>query len=129
SHPWVLLFSLCSESLDGAYTVEMGQNAYLPCSYTPSTLGKLVPVCWGKGPCPVLSCQNLLLRTDEKNVNFQKSRRYELKGKLHKGNVTLTILNVTLADSGTYCCRVEIPGLMNDEKSNTLRVSKGDGDI
>ena len=103
-------------SLENAYVFEVGKNAYLPCSYTLSTPGALVPMCWGKGFCPWSQCTNELLRTDEKNVTYQKSSRYQLKGDLNKGDVSLIIKNVTLDDHGTYCCRIQFPGLMNDKK-------------
>uniref|UniRef100_A0A8C6INL3 Hepatitis A virus cellular receptor 2 n=1 Tax=Mus spicilegus TaxID=10103 RepID=A0A8C6INL3_MUSSI len=112
----LLLQLLLARSLEDGYKVEVGKNAYLPCSYTLPTSGTLVPMCWGKGFCPWSQCTNELLRTDERNVTYQKSSRYQLKGDLNKGDVTLIIKNVTLADHGTYCCRIQFPGLMNDKK-------------
>ena len=103
-------------SLEDGYKVEVGKNAYLPCSYTLPTSGTLVPMCWGKGFCPWSQCTNELLRTDERNVTYQKSSRYQLKGDLNKGDVSLIIKNVTLDDHGTYCFRIQFPGLMNDKK-------------
>lgn len=105
------------------YRAEVGQNAYLPCLYTPAAPGNLVPVCWGKGACPVFKCGNVVLSTDERDVNYRTSR-YWLNGDFRKGDVSLTIENVTLADSGIYCCRIQIPGLMNDEKFNLKLVIK-----
>ncbi|GAB1295970.1 Hepatitis A virus cellular receptor 2 homolog [Apodemus speciosus] len=112
----LLLQLLLARSLEDAYTVEVGKNAYLPCSYTLPPNGRLVPVCWGKGPCPLSQCTDQLLSTDEKSVTAKKSSRYQLKGNISKGDVSLTIESVTLADRGTYCCRIQFPGLLNDKK-------------
>uniref|UniRef100_A0A8C6QLK3 Hepatitis A virus cellular receptor 2 n=2 Tax=Nannospalax galili TaxID=1026970 RepID=A0A8C6QLK3_NANGA len=114
----LLWLPLLTRSSEAAYLVEVDENAHLPCSYAPSASGTLVPVCWGRGSCPLSQCANLVLRTDERNVTYQKSSRYQLKGNLHRGDVSLTIENVTLADRGTYCCRIEFPGPMNDGKFN-----------
>ncbi|KAF0873448.1 HAVR2 protein, partial [Crocuta crocuta] len=118
------LFPLYSGSLEGAYVVEAGQNAVLPCTYSATTPEDLVPVCWGKGFCPMFECYDTLLSTDGRNLKYQTSNRYQLKRNFHKGDVSLTIENVTLADSGTYCCRIQFPGPMNDKKSNLELVIK-----
>ncbi|MEJ1283490.1 hepatitis A virus cellular receptor 2 [Cricetulus griseus] len=105
-----------TRSLEDAVIVEVGKNAYVPCSYTLPTPATPVPVCWGKGPCPWSQCGNGVLSTDERNVTYQTSRRYQLRGNFLKGDVSLTIENVTVDDHGIYCCRVEFPGLWNDKK-------------
>ncbi|XP_054344441.1 hepatitis A virus cellular receptor 2 isoform X1 [Pongo pygmaeus] len=120
----LLLLLLLTRSSEVKYIAEVGQNAYLPCFYTPAAPGNLVPVCWGKGACPVFECGNVVLRTDERDVNHRTSSRYWLNGDFRKGDVSLTIKNVTLADSGIYCCRIQIPGIMNDEKFNLKLVIK-----
>ena len=71
----------------------------------------------------MFKCGNVVLSTDERDVNYRTSR-YWLNGDFRKGDVSLTIENVTLADSGIYCCRIQIPGLMNDEKFNLKLVIK-----
>ncbi|XP_066197716.1 hepatitis A virus cellular receptor 2-like isoform X2 [Saccopteryx leptura] len=121
SHPsfdCVLWLLLLPRPLEGSHTAEVGQNAYLHCSYSPASPEALVPVCWGKGPCPAFDCQSTLLRTDGRDLKFQVSSRYQLRGYIQRGDVSLTIENVTLADSGTYCCRIQFPGPMNDKKSD-----------
>nr|XP_045009071.1 hepatitis A virus cellular receptor 2 homolog isoform X1 [Jaculus jaculus] len=120
----LLLPLLLTRSLEEAYQAEVGQNASLPCSYILPTPGTLVPVCWGKGKCPLSQCSNLLLNSDNSKVTYQKSSRYQLKGNFHKGDVSLTIQNVTVADSGTFCCRVQFPGIMNDQKLNLELIVK-----
>ncbi|XP_028633518.1 hepatitis A virus cellular receptor 2 isoform X2 [Grammomys surdaster] len=120
----LLLQLLLARSLEDAYIVEVGKNAYLPCSYIVPTSGILVPMCWGKGSCPLSKCGIELLRTNGKDVTYKKSSGYQLKGKINKGDVSLTIENVTLADHGTYCCRVQFPGLMNDKKLDLELVIK-----
>ncbi|XP_029797113.1 hepatitis A virus cellular receptor 2 [Suricata suricatta] len=74
--------------------------------------------------CPVFECYSTLLSTDGRNLKYQTSDRYQLKRNFRKGDVSLTIENVTLDDSGTYCCRIQFPGLMNDKKLNLELVIK-----
>ncbi|XP_040604427.1 hepatitis A virus cellular receptor 2 isoform X2 [Mesocricetus auratus] len=112
----LLLLLLLARSLEDTFIVEVGKNAYLPCNYPIPSSGIPVPVCWGRGPCPWSRCGSGVLSTDERNVTYQKSRRYQLRGSFLKGDVSLTIENVTVDDRGTYCCRVEFPGLGNDKK-------------
>ncbi|XP_063086772.1 hepatitis A virus cellular receptor 2 homolog isoform X2 [Cavia porcellus] len=114
----LLLLPLLTRSLEEEIVVALGQNAQLPCTYSLPAPGSFVPVCWGRGACPAFDCWNLILRTDEKNVTYMASRRYTLERDFHKGDVSLTITNVTLDDSGTYCCRVQFPGPFNDGKFN-----------
>ncbi|XP_036279531.1 hepatitis A virus cellular receptor 2 isoform X2 [Pipistrellus kuhlii] len=114
----VLWLLLLTRSLEESFTATVGQNAYLSCHYFPTTSENLVPVCWGRGSCPTFQCQNTVLTTNGRELNYQSSSRYQLKGNIHKGDVSLTIENVTLADSGTYCCRIQFLGPMNDKKSN-----------
>lgn len=120
----LLLLPLLTKSLEGAYVFEVGQNAVLPCIYSPTSPENLVPVCWGRGSCPMFECNSMVLSTDGKNLKYQTSNRYQLKRNFHKGDVSLTIENVTLADGGIYCCRIQFPGLMNDKRSNLELVIK-----
>ncbi|KAF6280769.1 hepatitis A virus cellular receptor 1 [Rhinolophus ferrumequinum] len=102
----------------------VGQSVTLPCTY--STAGGVTAMCWGRGPCPWYLCSNQLIKTDGHRVIFQRNKRYELNGPISKGNVSLTIKNATQADSGIYCCRVELSGWFNDLKVNILLEMKPD---
>ncbi|XP_070838903.1 T-cell immunoglobulin and mucin domain-containing protein 4-like isoform X2 [Chaetodon trifascialis] len=107
----LLTVSECSSSL----VVQTGQNATLPCTYNIQQHRRL-SVCWGRGQIPASGCGNLVLYTDGQKVTHTESRRYQLLGQLGKGDVSLTILNVSASDAGLYGCRVEIRGIFNDDK-------------
>ncbi|XP_077325141.1 uncharacterized protein LOC143960425 [Lithobates pipiens] len=87
----------------------------IPCSYTVHQYQ--YSVCWGRGPCPSFFCNNLIFKTGDEGT-WRKADKYQLMGDIEKGDVSLTISGVTMEDTGTYCCRVEIPGWFNDLKSN-----------
>nr|XP_023422190.1 hepatitis A virus cellular receptor 1 homolog [Cavia porcellus] len=95
----------------------LGQSVTLPCTYSVS--GGVHFMCWGRGPCPSFKCSSTLITTDGYRVTYQTDRRYQLKGRLNLGDVSLTIQNVSMDDSGQYCCRIEVPGWFNDIK-NTM---------
>ncbi|XP_043925846.1 T-cell immunoglobulin and mucin domain-containing protein 4-like [Protopterus annectens] len=106
---------------------ELGKTVHLPCSYDADNHG-ILHMCWQKGPCYPFSsgCSPEVIKTDGKKVTQRNSNRYRLNGNLRRGNVTLTILRVTEEDSGKYCCRVEVKGLLNDEFSTVnLNISAG----
>ncbi|XP_049631605.1 hepatitis A virus cellular receptor 2 homolog [Suncus etruscus] len=116
---WVLLWmlQLVGSAMEREYKVELGRDAHLPCEYSPpEPPTPLVPVCWGRDACPLRDCQKLLLRTNGRSVQQKAHSRYQLKGQLCQGDVSLTIQSTWLNDSGTYCCRIQFPGLMNDKK-------------
>uniref|UniRef100_A0A4X2K2S2 Ig-like domain-containing protein n=1 Tax=Vombatus ursinus TaxID=29139 RepID=A0A4X2K2S2_VOMUR len=92
----------------------VGQSATLPCMY--SVHQGVTSMCWGRGWCPLNGCSNEIIWTDGHKMTFQHSGRYYLKEDLSQGIVSLTIENLTEADAGTYCCRVEISGWFNDQK-------------
>lgn len=73
-------------------------------------------MCWGRGSCPVNQCSGTLIWTDGHKVTYQKDERYQLRGRIGAGDVSLTIKNVNMGDRGVYCCRIEIPGWFNDIK-------------
>lgn len=103
----------------------VGQNVTLPCTYNAKL--RQIPFCWGRGEIPSWGCDQQLISSDGYRVKegSRVSSRYQLLGRLDKGDVSLTILNLTEADAGEYGCRVEIPGWFNDEKHHFTLVVLG----
>ncbi|MGH0171411.1 UNVERIFIED_CONTAM: hypothetical protein FKN15_063257 [Acipenser sinensis] len=95
----------------------LGQNVTVPCRY--SIKGGVMEMCWGRGECPAAKCTQTVISSDGNRVKYKKSDKYGLFGNLQEGDVSLIILHATEEDSGTYCCRVEIPGWFNDHRHNT----------
>ncbi|XP_041121551.1 hepatitis A virus cellular receptor 1 homolog [Polyodon spathula] len=93
-----------------------GQNVTVPCRY--SVEDGVMEMCWGRGDCPTSKCTKTIISSDGNRVNSEKLDKYGLFGNLQQGDVSLTILHASEEDSGTYCCRVEIPGWFNDLKNN-----------
>ena len=123
------LDGLCSGGVGGTTTVTVtaGQNVTLPCSYDAAYYGRL-EVCWGRGPIPFsYGCNDEVLKADSTSVVSRQSERYQLMGDLNRGDVSLTIQQVQLSESGIFGCRVKIPGWFNDHKQETtLRVVAGE---
>ncbi|KAA8586637.1 T-cell immunoglobulin and mucin domain-containing protein 4 isoform X2 [Etheostoma spectabile] len=115
----VLLLALLtvSECDDSTVSVRTGEDVTLSCKYDINYYTPL-SVCWGRGQLPNSGCNNQLISTDGHKVKEETrvSSRYKLLGQLDEGDVSLTILNVSETDAGQYGCRVEIPGLFNDDK-------------
>ncbi|NWX75300.1 HAVR1 protein, partial [Alca torda] len=97
---------------------KVGQNITVPCFYSVRSEQDITSMCWGRGKCPASKCYQTIIWTDGWKVTERSNSRYILKGKLVLGDVSLTIVNAVEADSGTYCCRVEISGWFNDQISN-----------
>nr|XP_025974467.1 hepatitis A virus cellular receptor 2 isoform X1 [Dromaius novaehollandiae] len=116
---WILLILFTGPRVSGSILKGVvGQNITVPCSYHVKGRADITTMCWGRGACPASKCWQPIIWTDGWKVTTQSSERYQLEGNLPKGNVSLTIVNAEEADSGTYCCRVEIPGLFNDQTTN-----------
>ncbi|XP_013888687.1 T-cell immunoglobulin and mucin domain-containing protein 4-like [Austrofundulus limnaeus] len=99
----------------------------LPCQYDTNHHG-VAKACWVKGDLPKWGeCgSNHLIFTDGHKVTSRTSNRYQLLSQMDKGDVSLTILNLTEEDGGTYSCRVAISGPFNDIKQCiSLTVVKG----
>ncbi|NXE74799.1 HAVR1 protein, partial [Cochlearius cochlearius] len=97
---------------------KVGQNITVPCFYSVKSARDITSMCWGRDSCPNSKCYRTIIWTDGWRVTEQYNSRYTLKGNLPKGDVSLTIVNAEVADSGIYCCRVEIAGLFNDLMTN-----------
>ncbi|XP_049631604.1 hepatitis A virus cellular receptor 1 homolog [Suncus etruscus] len=114
--PWVAIAGLLVFVTDAAAARDVsgvaGYPVTLPCTYSSASTS----MCWGRGPCPNSQCSDVLIWTDGSKVTYQKAPRYELQGKITQGDVSLTIKEATLADSGVYCCRIEHPGWFNDQR-------------
>ncbi|XP_074459853.1 uncharacterized protein LOC141749727 isoform X1 [Larus michahellis] len=96
----------------------IGRPVQLPCSYPVARHKDISDMCWGRGPCPNSKCNDKILHTTGNRVTYRKSQRYNLRGYISYGDVSLTIAKVKAEDAGTYCCRIEIPGWFNDIKRN-----------
>ena len=106
----------------------VGNNVTLTCKYDVPAKG-LSSTCWGRDVLPSSGCNNELIATDAATVRKGSvvSSRYQLLGDLEKGDVSMTIINVSEMDSGQYGCRVEVTGLFNDLKYHfKLSVQKGE---
>ncbi|XP_075622542.1 hepatitis A virus cellular receptor 2 isoform X1 [Balearica regulorum gibbericeps] len=116
---WILLL-LFTDSTESESLVKgmVGQNVSVPCSYSVKSAEDITSMCWGRDSCPVSKCYRTIIWTDGWKVIEQYGTRYKLEGNLRKGDVSLTIVNAEEADSGIYCCRVEIVGWFNDQTSN-----------
>ncbi|XP_071615240.1 hepatitis A virus cellular receptor 2 isoform X2 [Heliangelus exortis] len=116
---WILLLLCTGPTVLGSHVKgEVGQNITVPCSYSVKVKQDITSMCWGRGSCPVSKCYQTIIWTDGWKVTEQHNSRYMLKGDLLRGDVSLTIVNAQEADSGIYCCRVEIWGWFNDQTSN-----------
>ncbi|KAM6953770.1 cell adhesion molecule DSCAM-like [Aplochiton taeniatus] len=93
----------------------VGVDVTLACRYDAKYYGPL-PSCWGRGSVPTRGCMNEVINSDGTSVTSRMSERYLLMGDMTQGDVSLTVRKVQHSDSGTYGCRVHVPGLFNDLK-------------
>ncbi|XP_043925848.1 hepatitis A virus cellular receptor 1 homolog [Protopterus annectens] len=111
----ITVITAAAEEMNGI----LGHSVILPCTYSIQIYRKC-NMCWGLGGCPLSSCDAMLIKTNGTHVSYSKSKRFKLNGNVAEGDVSLTIENVTEADGMKYCCRIEIPGLINDLKKQWL---------
>ncbi|KAM6380251.1 hepatitis A virus cellular receptor 2 isoform 2-T2 [Pluvialis apricaria] len=116
---WILLLLFTDPTVSESLVKgNVGQDITVPCFYRVRSPGDITSMCWGRGRCPASKCNGIIIWTDGRKVTQRYNSRYILKGDLLEGDVSLTIVNAQEADSGTYCCRVEVAGWFNDEISN-----------
>ncbi|XP_066053244.1 hepatitis A virus cellular receptor 1 homolog isoform X2 [Chamaea fasciata] len=122
---WALLVLFTGSTVSELVVIgEVGQDVTVPCHYNVQKRNDITSMCWGRDRCPNSKCSRPIIWTDGWKVTEQHSSRYQLKGDLPSGDVSLTIVDAREEDSGTYCCRVEIPGLFNDQLINHKVVVK-----
>lgn len=122
---WVLLVLFTGPTVSELVVIgEVGQDVTVPCRYSVRNGYGITSMCWGLGKCPSSKCAQPIIWTDGWKVTEQHSRRYQLKGDLRSGDVSLTIENAREEDSRIYCCRVELPGWFNDQLINQKVVIK-----
>ncbi|XP_057604691.1 T-cell immunoglobulin and mucin domain-containing protein 4-like [Hippopotamus amphibius kiboko] len=102
----------------------LGETVTLPCTH--SSWYNRNSVCWGRGQCPNSKCNDELLYTDGMKTVSRKSPKYQLRGSIRRGEVSLTIFNTNEGDGGVYCCRIEVPGWFNDVKKNIRLELRGE---
>lgn len=127
---WVLRLILLSGGISADEAVQgfIGHDVTLTCRYDSAYYGPL-PACWARGAIPNSGCGNEVIRSDGSTVTSRQSERYVMRGDVSQGDVSLTIRQLEEGDSGTYGCRVDIPGWFNDHKHHTkLTVQPGPPD-
>ncbi|NP_001087831.1 T cell immunoglobulin and mucin domain containing 4 L homeolog [Xenopus laevis] len=114
SPPILLLIIPVLTAAQEIVTGFVGKTVVLPCTYPPNM--DVSRMCWGRGSCPLHRCHREIIRTRGRNIIQSESERYSLLGNITQGDVSLTLTGATSSDSGIYCCRVRVPGIMNDLK-------------
>ncbi|KAG2455545.1 HAVR2 protein, partial [Polypterus senegalus] len=100
-----------------------GHNVTLPCWYS-VPLNGVRPFCWMRGDCPATTAFTFWCGSDEVYSDGDKvtrvSDKYQLTGDVQRGDLSLTVVNVSMEESGPYCCSVDIQGIFNDQMSSVL---------
>ncbi|XP_029923895.1 hepatitis A virus cellular receptor 1 homolog isoform X2 [Myripristis murdjan] len=91
-----------------------GRKVMLPCHSWAVSQGK-VEICWGRGEPSLFTCHNTLIATDGAQVKFRTSHRYMLSPRASSDDASLSIYKSRASDSGFYHCRIQLPGLFNDQ--------------
>ncbi|XP_044226094.1 T-cell immunoglobulin and mucin domain-containing protein 4-like isoform X1 [Thunnus albacares] len=91
-----------------------GRSVTLPCR-SEAMRQSGVGLCWGRGEPTLFTCRDILIKTAGDQVTYRKSDRYSVSSSPSDGVSYLSILNSQPSDSGFYHCRLERPGLFNDQ--------------
>ncbi|XP_044078436.1 hepatitis A virus cellular receptor 1-like [Siniperca chuatsi] len=96
-------------------TVVAGRKVTLPCRSEAVSRGG-VEVCWGRGRPSLFSCHNTVINAAGDQITYRRSHRYSVSSS------SLSIVNSRPSDSGFYHCRVQLPGLFNDQTFTVLLI-------
>ncbi|KAI4883836.1 hypothetical protein NFI96_020725, partial [Prochilodus magdalenae] len=92
---------------NGSVSEPLGSSAVLPCGLSPSLNAKTFEVQWHRNNHKNLVLLYKDLKVQETNGDGRYRGRASLIGELEKGNVSLKLENLTLADTGEYVCYVK----------------------
>ncbi|XP_046894012.1 hepatitis A virus cellular receptor 1 homolog [Hypomesus transpacificus] len=110
--------SLTAECMCGSLETVVGvwgRGVILPCRYDAGIQASL-EVCWGRGAQAALfTCHHTLLSTNGRAVTHRSSHRYRFALGLRSGDVSMSMSGIRESDAGFYHCRVQLPGLFNDQ--------------
>ncbi|XP_005949988.1 T-cell immunoglobulin and mucin domain-containing protein 4-like isoform X1 [Simochromis diagramma] len=88
----------------------VGTKVMLPCRTGAGKQGG-VEVCWGRGKPSLFTCHNAVINSAAARITYRKSQRYSVSA----SSSSLSIFHSQPSDSGFYHCRVQVPGLFNDQ--------------
>ncbi|XP_058482862.1 hepatitis A virus cellular receptor 1 homolog isoform X3 [Solea solea] len=89
-----------------------GRKVTLPCR-AEAEKQRDVEVCWGRGEPSVFTCHNTVIYATGDKISYRRSYRYSLSS-----SSSLSIALTRPSDSGFYHCRVQLPGLFNDQTTS-----------
>ncbi|KAI4890987.1 hypothetical protein NFI96_031382 [Prochilodus magdalenae] len=93
---------------DGVLSGQLGSSVVLPCTVSPALDCKTYEIHWYRPhdkDNPILLYKDLKVQENTGDPRYRN--RVSLNGELGKGNVSLKLENLTLADRGEYVCYVE----------------------
>ncbi|XP_022078287.1 hepatitis A virus cellular receptor 1 homolog isoform X1 [Acanthochromis polyacanthus] len=90
----------------------VGQTVMLPCR-SEAANQRGVEVCWGRGEPSLFTCHNAVIDSSGERITYRKSYRFSLSS-----SSSLSISSSQPSDAGFYHCRLQLPGLFNDQTSS-----------